>query len=48
MKIGNSWEPGVSVLGPRVSEVVAVSDKELDALKEEIAEQIDGTVRMFF
>ena len=48
MKIGNSGEPGVPVLDPRVSEVVPVSDAELDALKEEIAEQIDGTVRMFF
>ena len=48
MKIGNSGEPGVPVLDPRVSEVVPVSDQELDALKEEIADQIDGTVRMFF
>jgi len=48
MKIGNSGEPGVPVLDPRVSEVVPVSDQELDALKEEIADQIDGTIRMFF
>jgi len=48
MKIGNSGEPGVPVLDPRVSEVVPVSAEELDGLKEEISEQIDGTVRMFF
>ena len=48
MKVGNSGEPGVPVLDPRVSEVVPVSDEEFDGLKEEIADQIDGTVRMFF
>ena len=48
MEIGNSGEPGVPVLDPRVSEVVPVSDEEFDGLKEEIADQIDGTVRMFF
>jgi len=48
MKVGNSGEPGVPVLDTRVSEVVPVSDEELEGLKKEIAEQIDGTVRMFF
>ena len=48
MKIGSSGEPGVPELDPRVSEVVPVSDEEIEGLKEEIAEQIDGTIRMFF
>lgn len=48
MNIGSSGEPGVPELDPRVSEVVPVSDKELEGLKEEITAQVDDTVRMFF
>jgi len=48
MNIGNSGEPSVPELDPRVSEVVPVSDKELEGLKEEITAQVDDTVRMFF
>lgn len=48
MNIGNSGEPGVPELDPRVAEVVPVSDKELEGLKEEIIVQVDDTVRMFF
>lgn len=48
MKIGNSGEPGVPELDPRVAEVISVSDEEINGLKEAIAEQIDGTIRMFF
>jgi putative nucleotidyltransferase with HDIG domain len=48
MKIGNSGEPGIPELDPIVSEMIPVSDEELDAIKDEIAEKIDDTVRMFF
>ncbi len=48
MNIGNSGEPSVPELDPRVSEVVPVSDKELEGLTEEITAQVDDTVRMFF
>lgn len=48
MKIGYSGEPGVPELDPRVAEIISVSDEEINGLKEEIAEQIDGTIRMFF
>lgn len=48
MKIGNSGEPGVPELDPRVSEVIPISDEEMSSLKEEITVQVDDTVRMFF
>ena len=48
MKIGNSGEPGVPELDPRVSEMIPISDEEMNRLKEEIAVQVDDTVRMFF
>ena len=48
MKIGNSGEPGVPELDPKVLEVTPVSDEEINGLKEEIAAQVDDTVRMFF
>lgn len=47
MKIGNSGEPGVPELDPRVSELVPVSGEQLNELKEGIAEQVDNVVRMF-
>ncbi len=48
MEIGNSGEPGVPELDPRVSEMVPIPDEEMNRLKEEIAVQVDDTVRMFF
>ena len=48
MKIGNSGEPGVPELDPRVFEVIPISDEEIIGLKEEIIVNIDDTVRMFF
>ena len=48
MKIGNSGEPGVPELDPRVSEVIPIPDEEMSSLKEEITVQVDDTVRMFF
>jgi hypothetical protein len=48
MKIGNSGEPGVPVLDPRVAEIVSIPDEEINGLKEEIAGEVDDTVRMFF
>jgi putative nucleotidyltransferase with HDIG domain len=48
MEIGNSGEPGVPELDPRVFEMIPISDDELSGLKEEIAVQVDDTVRMFF
>lgn len=48
MNIGNSGEPGVPELDPKVSEMIPVSDEEMSALKEEITAQVDDTVRMFF
>jgi len=48
MKIGNSGEPGVPELDPKVLEMTPMSDEELNELKEDIAEQVDETVRMFF
>jgi putative nucleotidyltransferase with HDIG domain len=48
MKIGNSGEPGVPELDPKVLEVTPISDEEMKELKEDIAVQVDDTVRMFF
>jgi putative nucleotidyltransferase with HDIG domain len=48
MKIGTSGESGVPELDPRVLEIIPISDEEINALKEEIAAQVDDTVRMFF
>jgi putative nucleotidyltransferase with HDIG domain len=48
MNIGNSGEPGVPELDPRVSEMVPISDDDMSALKEEITLQVDDTVRKFF
>jgi putative nucleotidyltransferase with HDIG domain len=48
MKIGNSGEPGVPALDPRVTVIISIPDEEINGLKEEIAAQIDETVRMFF
>ena len=48
MKIGNSGETGVPELNPGVSEVIQMSNEEIEGLKVEIAAQIDDTVRMFF
>jgi putative nucleotidyltransferase with HDIG domain len=48
MKIGNSGEPGVPELDPKVSEVVSIPDEIINQLQEEIAVQVDDTVRMFF
>ena len=48
MEIGNSGEPGVPELDPRVSEMIPMSDEETNALKEEISAQVDDTVRKFF
>jgi putative nucleotidyltransferase with HDIG domain len=48
MKIGNSGEPGVPELDPRVLEMTPLSDEEINGLKEEITAQVDDTVRMFF
>lgn len=48
MEIGNSGEPGVPELDPRVSEMIPISDEEMNRLKEEITVQVDDTVRMFF
>ena len=48
MKIGNSGEPGVPELDPMVLEVTPISDEEINGLKEDIAVQVDDTVRMFF
>ena len=48
MKIGYSGEPGVPELDPRVLEMTPISDEEINELKEEIAVQVDDTVRMFF
>lgn len=48
MKIGNSGEPGVPELDPKVLEITPMSDEEINRLKEEITAQVDDTVRMFF
>ena len=48
MKIGNSGEPGVPELDPKVLEMTPVSDEEINGLKENITAQVDDTVRMFF
>ncbi len=48
MKIGNSGEPGVPALDPRVTVIISIPDEEINGLKEEIAAQVDDTVRMFF
>ena len=48
MKIGNSGEPGVPELNPKVLEVTPLSDEEINVLKEEITGRVDDTVRMFF
>ncbi|MEE8260369.1 MAG: HDOD domain-containing protein [Nitrospinaceae bacterium] len=48
MKIGYSGEPGVPELDPKVLEMTPISDEEINELKEEIAVQVDDTVRMFF
>jgi len=48
MKIGNSGEPGVPELDPRVWEMIPISDEEMKTLQEEITAQVDDTVRMFF
>ena len=48
LKIGNSGEPGVPELDPKVSDVIPISDEEMSVLKEEVAAQVDDTVRMFF
>ena len=48
MKIGSSGEPGVPELSPKVLEAVPMPDEEMNALKEDIAAQVDDTVRMFF
>jgi putative nucleotidyltransferase with HDIG domain len=48
MKIGYSGEPGVPELDPKVLEVIPISDEDISQLKEEIAAQVDDTVRMFF
>ncbi len=48
MKIGNSGEPGVPELDLRISEMIPLSDQEINALKDEITVQVDDTVRMFF
>ena len=48
LNIGNSGEPGIPELDPKVSEMIPISDEEINALKEEIIEQIDDTVRKFF
>ena len=48
MKIGNSGEPGVPALDPKVSEVIPIPDEEINRLQEEITVQVDDTVRMFF
>ena len=48
MKIGNSGEPGVPALNPKVLEVTPLSDEEINGLKEEITGRVDDTVRMFF
>jgi len=48
MKIGNSGEPGVPDLDPKVLELIPLSDEEVNQLKEEITTEVDETVRMFF
>lgn len=48
MKVGNSGEPGVPELDPKVSEIIPMSDEEMRVLKEEVSVQVDDTVRMFF
>ena len=48
MKIGNSGEPVVPELDPKVLEMIPISDEEITILKEEITTQVDDTVRMFF
>jgi len=48
MKIGNSGEPGVPELDPIVLEMTPISEEEINGLKEDIAVQVDDTVRMFF
>lgn len=48
MKIGASGEPGVPALDPRISEMISIPDEAINLLKEEIAGQVDETVRMFF
>lgn len=48
LEIGSSGEPGVPELDPKVAEIIPVSEEEISALKEEIIEQIDDTVRKFF
>ena len=48
MKIGNSGEPGVPELDSKTLESIPISDEEMNVLKEEIAAQVDDTVRMFF
>ena len=48
LKIGNSGEPGVPELDPKVLEMIPISDEEMNVLKEEVAAQVDDTVRMFF
>ena len=47
MKIGYSGEPVVPELSPEVLDLTFMSDEEISTLKEEIAGQIDDTVRMF-
>lgn len=48
LEIGSSGEPGVPELDPKVAEMIPISEEEISALKEEIIEQIDDTVRKFF
>jgi putative nucleotidyltransferase with HDIG domain len=48
MKIGYSGEPGVPELEPKILEIIPMSDEAISQLKEEIAAQVDDTVRMFF
>ena len=48
MKIGYSGEPGVPELDPMVLERIPISDEEIIELKEDIAVQVDDTVRIFF
>lgn len=48
LEIGSSGEPGVPELDPKVAEMIPISEEEINALKEEIIEQIDDTVRKFF
>ncbi|NIQ03806.1 MAG: HDOD domain-containing protein [Nitrospinaceae bacterium] len=47
LNVGSSGEPGVPELDPVVLEMVHITDQEVSSLKDEVAEMVDGTVRMF-